>query len=50
MTHSPASRAVMVGLLCLFLAATLSACGKKGTIRPPDGKEKEYTYPRQYPR
>ena len=40
----------MAALLCLFVASTVASCGKRGTLRAPDGKEKEYTYPRQYPR
>ena len=35
-------------LLALALAATLTACGKKGPPEPP-GPADKVTYPRQYP-
>ncbi|MDA0786151.1 MAG: lipoprotein [Proteobacteria bacterium] len=38
------SRPVLVALL---LAVALTACGKKGPPKPPEGEE--ITYPRTYP-
>jgi len=40
-------RIALLLLLALGLAVTLSACGKKGPLEPPPGKESKY--PRQYP-
>lgn len=40
-------RSISVFLAALLLAATLSACGKKGDPRPPD---KNSSYPQQYPK
>ncbi|MEP4378757.1 MAG: lipoprotein [Alphaproteobacteria bacterium] len=34
-------------LVALVLAVALSACGKKGPPKPPEGEE--VTYPRTYP-
>jgi hypothetical protein len=31
------------------MAAALGACGKRGSLRPPDGEAANYTYPRIYP-
>ena len=33
----------------VLLAVALGACGKKGSLRAPDGEEANYTYPRAYP-
>lgn len=33
----------------LALAVALAACGKKGDLRPPDGEDAAYTYPKFYP-
>ena len=33
----------------LLLAVALGACGKSGSPRPPEGLEREYTYPQFYP-
>jgi predicted small lipoprotein YifL len=41
------TRAALVILLALALAAPLAGCGKKGPPQPPPGKES--TYPRTYP-
>ncbi len=50
MTARRASRlrwAAVLGLVAL--AAGLSACGKRGNLKPPEGEEKAYSYPRFYP-
>lgn len=40
--------ALLLALLFAFgLATTLAACGKKGPLESPSGKESDY--PRQYP-
>ena len=44
MTGRAAARVVAL----LLLAATLAACGRAGTIRPP-GPPEEITFPRSYP-
>ncbi len=36
-------------LFAVALLATLSACGKKAGLRPPDDAAASYTYPKQYP-
>ena len=39
-------------LICttaLALVLGVAACGKKGSPRPPEGQESEYTYPQDYP-
>jgi len=36
-------------LAAVAVAATLSACGKKAGLEPPDGEASRYTYPRVYP-
>lgn len=41
-------RYLILFLLVVALAAPLGACGKKGALDPPDGKQSEF--PRQYPR
>jgi len=33
----------------MTVAASLSACGKKAGLEPPEGQEGSYTYPRTYP-
>lgn len=33
----------------LVLALALTACGRKGDLRPPPGEEEHYTYPQVYP-
>lgn len=34
-------------LIALVLAFTITGCGKKGPLKPPEGEE--VTYPRTYP-
>ena len=41
----PVLAAALAGTLVLGLAA----CGKKGSPKPPEGQEADYTYPRDYP-
>ncbi len=41
-------RRILIALMAVALAATVSACGKKGDLDPPPGKKNEY--PRVYPR
>ncbi len=49
MTRLRGMRAIALALvLAVMLAASLDACGKKGTPEPPPGKKSEF--PRQYPR
>lgn len=36
-------------LFLLLLLPVLAACGKKAGLRPPDGREAEFTYPQVYP-
>jgi len=47
MNASYPRRAVLTLLLTLFLAGTLTACGKKGPPQPPE--DEPQTYPRTYP-
>lgn len=37
-------------LLALLAAVSLTACGKKGTINPPEDREEAFTYPETYPK
>ncbi len=41
-------RIVTLLVIISFLALPLGACGKKGSLEPPPGKQTEF--PRQYPR
>jgi len=41
-------RMILTLLLACSLGLTLSACGKKGPLEPPPGKESNY--PGQYPK
>ncbi len=41
-------RRILMALMALALAASVSACGKKGDLEPPPGKKSEY--PKVYPR
>lgn len=43
----PANRMTRRVLVALALAVALTACGKKGPPKPPEGEE--VTYPRTYP-
>lgn len=45
----PYGRLLGVALLSLPLVLGLAACGKKGSPKPPEGQESEYTYPQPYP-
>ncbi len=53
MTASPRNSGPLRLLLTATLSASLlfglAACGKKGSPRPPEGQETEYTFPRSYP-
>jgi len=53
MTASPRNSGPLRLLLTASLAASLlfglAACGKKGSPKPPEGQESEYTFPRSYP-
>jgi hypothetical protein len=40
---------VLAAALALPLVLGLAACGKKGSPKPPEGQEADYTYPRAYP-
>ena len=39
----------MLAAAALILAAPLGACGKKGSLKVPEGQESQYTYPLTYP-
>lgn len=39
----------LAAALALSLALGLAACGKKGSPKPPEGQEADYTYPQPYP-
>lgn len=41
-------RTASLALALLLVAATLAACGRAGSIRPP-GPPEQVTYPRIYP-
>jgi predicted small lipoprotein YifL len=41
-----ASRILVAALVIVLASTALSACGKKGSLTPPDGS----TYPQQYPK
>ena len=45
---APAVRLATILVLALALLAPLSACGKKGPLKPPPGASDEH--PRPYPR
>lgn len=49
MSRSFIVRAVFAAL-ALAMAVSVAGCGKRSAPVAPEGKEKEYTYPRQYPR
>jgi len=53
MTVTPRTRAALRLLLAAAVAAPLAlglgACGKKGSPKPPEGEESQYTYPQAYP-
>lgn len=42
-------RALLTAALAAALAFGLTACGKKGSPKPPAGEESAYTYPQPYP-
>ena len=42
-------RLLLIGALSAGLVLGLSACGKRGSPKPPEGQESEYTYPHAYP-
>ncbi len=45
----PTARALLAVTLAAALALGLAACGKKGSPKPPEGQEADYTYPQPYP-
>ena len=52
MRHGKPSSSYLAGrgLVAVVLAAfVLSACGKVGPIKPPEGQESSYRYPKTYP-
>ena len=36
--------------LVLGMAVSAAGCGKRSALTPPEGEEKEYTYPKKYPK
>ncbi|GAB4228051.1 MAG: hypothetical protein Tsb0032_34710 [Kiloniellaceae bacterium] len=42
-------RVLMTATLASGLLFGVAACGKKGSPKPPEGQESEYTYPQAYP-
>lgn len=42
-------RASTALILASCLALALAACGKRGSVYPPEGQEEAYTYPSTYP-
>lgn len=42
-------RLLLTATLAAGLLFGLAACGKKGSPRPPEGQESEYTHPQPYP-
>jgi len=42
-------RLLLTAALAGGLLFGLAACGKKGSPKPPEGQESEYTYPQPYP-
>jgi len=40
---------LLAAALMVPLALGLAACGKKGSPKPPEGQEADYTYPQPYP-
>lgn len=49
-TSSRRAKLLLAAMLALPLAFGLTACGKKGSPKPPEGQEADYTYPQAYPR
>jgi len=43
------AKLALTAAVALSLAAGLTACGKKGSPKPPEGQEADYTYPQPYP-
>ena len=44
--HQPV---LVILVVMTALALALSACGRKGSPKPPEGRESVYTYPNAYP-
>ena len=44
-----ARRITLAGLCALLLLAGPLACGKRGSLEAPEGREAEFTYPQPYP-
>ncbi len=42
-------RMQLLAAAALILAAPLGACGKKGSLKAPEGQKSQYTYPLTYP-
>ena len=43
-------RGVAAALIAVALGGGLAACGKRGSLEPPEGEESAYTYPHVYPK
>lgn len=46
---NPRGRLFLAFALAVPLVLGVAACGKKGSPKPPEGQESDYTYPRPYP-
>jgi predicted small lipoprotein YifL len=44
-----ALRLLLTAAVAAPLAFSLGACGKKGSPKPPESEENQYTYPQAYP-
>jgi hypothetical protein len=42
-------RLLLSAIVSAALLCGVAACGKKGSPKPPEGQESEYTYPQAYP-
>ena len=43
------NRLLVLAVVMTALLVALSACGRKGAPKPPEGTESAYTYPQAYP-
>lgn len=43
------NRLLVLAVVMTALLVALGACGRKGSPKPPEGRESAYTYPQAYP-